>query len=1043
MPPTFAREPPEKFAMEDTSQPSPPPGDDLLWLDRLALADPHRARESMEAIWTCPVDRDQLNALSERLETQLEAIADPDAAISNFSRFVQASHDPNALLALLNADDVALNALLQVLTNSPSLANRLVVDPDSFDLMRASDAQPVSLEGLRDELASELAEVDQRGRAAVLIRKFYSREVMRIAYSEFVRGLSPEKVGRRLATLTDAVIDAALQFVMQRLAERRGMPQRADGSTPELTVIGLGNLGGQELSYSSPIQLIFIYDSIDHNNIWHRDFYSTVVSDLVSLLRGDKSRASGMNIDLREGPRSEVGIYICSFREAIRIYETAGRTWQRLNFVKARFVAGSESLAKAMLARLEPWVYRQFMSRVELTEIHTIRHKLEKRAEREPVLGEDVYRAPGGRDDVELTIRFLQLLHGGDLPSVRCCNTYEAILALESAGCLTNSESTLLSENYARLCRLQNQLSIMFDRRGSSLPKDPASRRQVAWHLGIRTDDGSQGDLDRFERLLSETFAKNCKVINHLMLDAPGDGTEVAVETELLLDPDPDPELVKVTMAEHGLTDPERAMEDLAALSTENVSFLSPHRCRHFFTSIAPSLLQQVARTPDPDETLSSFVRVTDSLGAKATLWELMASSQPTMELMVRLCAATPYLSGILTNNPGMIDELIDSLLTNRLPSSQRLEAHSIEVCRGASDIELVLHGFKNSAHLMIGVREMLRKESLEATHQAIGDTAEACLRRMIEHEQQRLASQYGDPVDDQGEPADLVTLALGKFGGREPNYHSDLDAIFLYSADGETRRRVGGHRATLTNQQFFNQLTQSVIERINHPGPGGRLYELDSRLRDTSEEGVWAMTIQEFLDRFHQGTAPLWQLFALCKARAISGPHALRRKVDAAVANVLVGTDWKPSMASELREMRMRMQRTARVENLKRGEGGTVDIEFVAQTLTLRHANQTPAIIQAGTTASLDALAKAGHLPEEQALELISGYRTLRRVEANLRLMNTLARHELPDDDHSMKNLAFLMNETDPAMIQAQCQQTRHRNREIFNEVFDRLVGE
>ncbi len=113
------------------------------------------------------------------------------------------------------------------------------------------------------------------------------------------------------------------------------------------------------------------------------------------------------------------------------------------------------------------------------------------------------------------------------------------------------------------------------------------------------------------------------------------------------------------------------------------------------------------------------------------------------MELMVRLCATTPYLSGILTNNPGMIDELIDSLLMNRLPSSQRLEAHSIELCRGAADIELILHSFKNSAHLTIGVRDMLGKESLEATHQAIGDTAEACLRRMIEHEQEVL----GEPV--------------------------------------------------------------------------------------------------------------------------------------------------------------------------------------------------------------------------------------------------------------------------------------------------------
>jgi glutamate-ammonia-ligase adenylyltransferase len=370
-----------------------------------------------------------------------------------------------------------------------------------------------------------------------------------------------------------------------------------------------------------------------------------------------------------------------------------------------------------------------------------------------------------------------------------------------------------------------------------------------------------------------------------------------------------------------------------------------------------------------------------------------------------------------------------------------RLDAHAIELCRGAADVERILHSFKNSAHLTIGVRDLLGKESLEATHQAIGDTAEACLRRMIEHEQEALASQYGDPVDADGNPAELLTLGLGKLGGREPNYHSDLDAIFLYSADGETQRRVGGHRATLTNQLFFNQLAQRVITRINHSSASGRLYELDSRLRPTDEPGVLAMTTDAFLKRFEQGTAPLWQRFALCKARSISGSRDLRGRTDAAIAEVITATDWHSSMAIEIRELRERMQKTAQEENLKRGAGGTVDVEFVAQTLTLCNAKKFPQIIQVGTTASLSALTDAGCLDEKHSLALINGYRTLRRIEASLRLMNTPARHELPEDSDSMINLAFLMGESDPEMIVAQCQQARQTNRTIFNQIFDPLT--
>jgi glutamate-ammonia-ligase adenylyltransferase len=1024
--------------MEAASQPPGPIDDDFQWLEESRFRDPERARQQIELIWKCGANPHLLDLLRKRLLSQFAQLDDLDAAVRNLSGFIAASSDPASLLAVFERDPESLPALLQVFATSQSLANRLISDPRSFDLLRAGEHRPRDRQSLVDELDAELGGLQQAGRAALAIRKFYSRELMRVAYAEFVRGLSPEKVGRQLAAVADAVIEAGLRFVLRRLSQRRGMPQRPDGTTPEIAVIALGNLGGEELGYTSPLQLIFIYDSIDHKNSWHRDFYSALVADLVSLLRGDESRLQGLNIDLREGPRHEVGIHICSFREAIQIYETSGRTWQRLSFVKARVVAGSANLGHALLGRLEPWVYRQLISRVDLAEIRMLRHKLEKRAESQAVSSEDVSRAPGGRDDLELTVQFLQLLHGGNLASVRCRNTYDAIIALERAGCITQQEANLLSENYARLCRLQHQLSVMFDQRGTALPVDPLSRKRLAWQLGIRAADGSGGDLERFEELLADTFAKNRKIINHLMLDAPGDGEAVAVETELLLDPDPDPTLVEATMLSHGLTHPKRAMEDLLTLSTETVPFLSPHRCRHFFSSIAPALLQQVARTPNPDATLSSLVQVTDSLGAKATLWELLGSSAPTMELMVRLCATTPYLSGILTNNPGMVDELIDSLLMNRLPSAQRLDAHSIELCRGAADIERILHSFKNSAHLNIGVRDMLGKETLEATHQAIGDTAEACLRRMIEHEQSILSEQFGDPVDAEGEPAELIVLGLGKLGGREPNYHSDLDAIFLYSADGETRRRMGGHRATLTNQLFFNQLTQRVISRINHSGPAGRLYELDSRLRDSGEEGVWAMSVGSFLQRFDQAAASLWQRLALCKARSISGSRPLRHRTDAAVAKVIVDTQWEPAMAAHIRQLRERMQQTARAGNLKRGQGGTVDVEYVAQMLTLRHARQSPEIIQQGTTACLAALARAGHLDERQSLALIHGYRTLRRIEASLRLMNTPARHELPEDPDAMRNLAFLMNESDPAMIVAQCQQSRLSNRAVFDQVFE-----
>ncbi len=1021
-------------------------GREFAFLTAAGVRNLDQVKADLAGIWQCGAPPDLLEGLRAQLATELVSVDDPDAAISHLGRFIDASRSPTSLLALFERDAGALAALLQVFSTSDSLANDLIADPESFDLIRASDGQPAPRRYLVDEIVAATKHLEQPERVAQTIGEFVRREHLRIAYGEFVRGVSPDKVGRQLAFVADSVIEAALAFSLQNLCRTQPLPEQPDGTPTNVTVIGLGNYGGEELSYHQPLNLVFLYDALDEKNVSHREFYATLVRNVCQLLQVDEQPNVGFTVDLSENPRYDDNHPICSVDDVMHTLESSGETWQRLAFVKARVVAGSQPLGESLLRRLAPWIYRRYLNRADLADIRTLRHKLERRAEQVGFASDDVVADPGGRHDIELTIQFLQLLHGGDLQEVRVSNTIDAIFALERAGCLTKQESMLLSGNHARLCRLEHELAVMSGASQSRLSEDPQMRTRIAWRLGIRKQDDEAtesviGDAERFIRQLTETFAVNRKIINHLIIDAPHEVDVVPDETELMLDPEPDAEQVTAILSRHGFAQPMRAMDDLVALSTESTPYLSPRRCRHFFSLIAPTLLSEISQTPNPHATLATLVRVTDSIGAKSMLWELFGSNRPTMRLMVRLCAATPYLTGILTRNPGMIDELVDSLLTNRLPSKERLDAQSIQWCRGAEDIEPILHSFKNSAHLTIGVRDVLGMESVESTHAALADTAEACVRRVIENERESLAQRFGDPMTADGEPAEFVAIALGKFGGREPNYHSDLEVVFTFDGNGETLRRVGGRRATTTNHHFFNQLAQAVIARVNHLGSGGRLYELDNRLRTSGDEGAQAILIDEYLKRFRQGTASLWQRLSLCKARPISGSRGLRQKLAAEILDVIVSTKWRCEMATEIRAMRSRMQQSATAENLKRGEGGTVDVELISQTLTLKAAGTSPKVVVGGTTASLELLAKEGFLAEEDALALISNYRTLRWVEANLRLMNTAARHELPDDDESLRHLAFLMNENDPAMILARCQHARQSNRRIFDCVFDALA--
>ncbi len=1037
--------PPSSSNAADSGSSSPDAEFD--WIAAERFSNWQVARNHLRSIWASGAAEDLLRMLQRRLVRHLDDLVDWDAAISNLDRFIAAGRSPTALLSLFERDEAALSALLQVFGTSQTLANRLIADPESFDLMRASGGQCAERDFLVDELAAEVVPLESPSRAALTIRKFTSREIIRVAYGEFVRDLRPDHVGRQLAYVADAVLEAALGFALRRLEQKEGIPRRIDGQPVQIAVIGLGQLGGLEMGYGSPLELMFLYDAIEEKNESHLAFVNQIVTDVVRLISADDSTALNLTVDTSFRPLGDQVLIGGSDLTARRL-ESDGRTWQRIKLTKARVVAGSVDLGHRFLERLEPWIYRRFLSRQDFSDIRSLRRKLQRRFESEQADGDDVAMAPGGRQDVELMIQFLQLLHGGDSHRVRVVNTVEAIDVLEREGCLTHQEAGLLAKGYARLCRLQHQLSVMYGRHTTCLPHDDRMRRMLAWHLGVRDDTGRGGDLERFQSQLSETLELNRKVLNHLMVEAPqADDSDCsqdfAVETELVLDPSPDPELVRSALVRHSLADPDRAMENIRSLATESVPFLSRRRCHHFFAAIAPDLLAEIAKTPDPDRTLRTLAEVADSIGGKSSLWELLGTNRATMQLMIRLCAASPYLSEILIEMPGMIDELIDSLLMNRLPSAERLDTRSIDLCRRAVDIDLVLHGFKASAHLMIGVRDILGKEPVEATHRSLADTAEACLRRVIEFEQERLAVRFGDPVGRDGEPAELIAVALGKFGGREPNYHSDLDVVFLYTDDGHTERRIGGPRKTITNAQFFNQLALAVVQRIKDSSEYGRLYELDGRLRPTGEEGVLAEPIEQFGGRFRRGMAPVWQRLALCKARVVSGSRLVRQRATATLLETLRQTVWHDAMLAEIRELRKRMERTAGEDNLKRGVGGTVDVEMIAQMLIVRYvaARFDDLVVNGrlatGTIESLQRLSELELLPAEQAMRLINHYRTLRGVEANLRLMDTPARHELPHEEARMRDLAFLMNESDPRLVRVIVEQARAGNRELFETFF------
>lgn len=1058
------------------------------WLRSLRVADLSAAHGNFRRLAEHGVTLDLLSQISEQFAATAPTLADPDMAMNNLERFIASSRNPMATAALFERDRDALPNLLQIFSTSQHLSDLMVADQEAYDLLRMTEGQPVARAALVEEIVNEVRALGNVAEVMASLRRFKRRETLRIAYGDIVRNQPVETVTRQISYLADAIVEAALDFAGRYLREQYGTPLRADLERSRFVVLGLGKLGGVELNYSSDIDLIFLYEQDGQTDarrvVTNQEYFERLSKEVVRLLTEPTELGTAYRVDLRlrpEGARSPLAL---SFDSMLSYYDVKGRTWERQAFIKARPIAGDLDLGRELLMRLEPWVYRKYLSLADITGIKSLKRRIEQRVEGEGGDLRNVKTGHGGIRDVEFVIQFLQLLNGGAIPEVRTGNTLEAIAALEKAGSLTPDERVKLEDNYSMLRKLEHRLQMMFDLQTHMLPGDSEELAKLAIRMGYGQASGVRGQdsesarsatpgsrvsmpLEDFQKDYARRTKQNREMLDHLLNNAfPGDGA-AEPEVDLVNDPDPPPERIQEVLGRYPFDDIPAAYQNLMALATEKIRFLSTRRCRHFLAAIAPRLLSAIAKTPEPDTTLVNLSRVSDSLGGKAALWELLSTNQPSLKLYVTLCAACPYLAGILTSNPGMIDELMDSLLVRDLPTLAILEESLGELCRGAENIDPILHSFKHAEHLRVGVRDVLGKDDIRSTHAALADIAEACLKQIAEREYVKLVDKFGfpkigQPTDEElsspisrdfwerfaprlGDSCEPVVLALGKLGGREPNYHSDLDLIFLYEAGGQTAGRPApSWRAGqaldsgTVNSHFFSEFGQRLIRVSNQLGPHGRLYEVDARLRPTGKSGSLAVSFDAFARYFAEGRAQLWERQALCKARPVIGNEEASRHAMEIVAQAAFGTPWRAEFAAEIRAMRLRMEVGASRRNLKRGPGGTVDTEFLVQMLQLKHGGEDPSVRVPGTLDALTALEQAGYLSRDDAEYFRNSYRFQRSVEARIRLMDATGRHELPENDRELAKLAYLLDYARPQELVAEAQRTFAENRARFNRIFE-----
>ena len=1023
----------DKYFLEDKSSLD-------RWAHGIGLTDGENARIVFKALQEGGIDYDLLSCFIDCLEQLLPKYSEADRLLVTLGRYLQAVESPLSTVALFDREPESLKALLIIFATSPFLSEIVIAEPDVWERVRRGGGRPEKRKSLRDVLRSAVGDSLESTFVMHALRQFKRREILRVAYGDIVKQQRLETVIDQISAIAECVIDEALRVAMLQQEKLRGTPRTGDGQRATIAVLALGKLGGNELNYSSDVDLVFFYsedgDITGSKTYTSSEFFERVVQEATRLIASQTELGAAYRVDLRLRPYGGQGPLVMPRAVVEKYFDRQGRTWERQAWVKARCIAGDIELGERLLANLRPWVYSRWLPRTEISGIRALKRQIERRSIREGIDSDDLKTGRGGIRDIEFTIQFLQLLSGGDETEVQVGSTIEAIRRLAANGSLNDQEREILERNYKLLRTVEHRLQIRYDRQTHRLPENEEDFGRLAQCLGY---DRKGDAATKLREDLGSATRLNRRILDHLLHDAfPGDVTPEA-DVDLILDPSPPKELIDSVLTPRRFRDVARAYRMVTAMSEESSHFLSSRRCRHFFASILSRLLDRISATADPDATLTTLATVSESLGGKGMLWELLSESPGALDLTIRFCSSAPFLADLLVKNPGMIDELQDSLLGDGMATRDELKSELWELCgRHSVDVLPSLIAFKVSKQLRIGINDLLEQQSPHVIAASLSDIAEALLQFVVSSQKPTLPQQVWDMKKgvESIEGMGFVVLAMGKFGGREMNYASDVDVVFLY--DEVLANDCLGGCSDSEFGFFFAEIANKVLQVFNRFTPQGRLYEVDSRLRPGGRSGPIVSSLGAFRRYFSaEGPAAVWERQALVKARVVFGQEAAVQRVKAVVHDAVYGHSWKETDVKDIYSMRLRMEETAAKDNLKRGPGGVVDIEFLVQTLQLLYGKNNIELQTSNTLAGLESLAFAGIIGNEMAKSLHDAYDLLRKIEGRLRLLDVRLGHVFPTESQKRGQLADLLNRENGESLADEVFQTVTWVRSVFDKTF------
>jgi glutamate-ammonia-ligase adenylyltransferase len=837
-----------------------------------------------------------------------------------------------------------------------------------------------------------------------ILRVYKEQEFLRIGCRDLNNLAEVEEVMAELSDLAAAGIESAIQFHWKRLTEKHGTPEGlADGSG--FVALGMGKISGRELNFSSDVDLIFIREPEEGKtrgpeSIPVAKFYESLAQSVSRSLSDVTEDGFVFRIDLRLRPEGEKGELVPSYSNALDYYLGWGRTWERAALMKASPLAGDRTLGKDFLQELEQFVYRKHLDYSTLEEMRIMKLRIEAQLKKKP--GLNIKLGQGGIREIEFFVQALQLINGGRQRRVRSASTLEALDLLRETGILDKQTTDALRSAYRFFRKTEHSIQINHQLQTHELPRTSEDQEELARRLGYREEPLKHflADLEHHRHVVEELFSSMFHHSDEEILD------KISPEAKRLIETIHDEPACRTLLEELGFDDPLSAYAVLKNLVVPTDRKIPSEKARVLLSRLAPLFLDELLTVPEPEKALIALDRYIDSLYAHSSYFSTLLENPPTINFIVKILGESRFFTDLLVRHPQAIDSLIARGAEEFPKSRESLESIVTERLAYCEDLEAemdVLRTFKNEEILMIGVKHLAGEIDSPTARALVTELAEVCLCAALDLAAKEMTRKFGE--FDFLDPLPFVVLGMGKLGGREMTYLSDLDVIFIYECPEMQIGRFSTH-------EWFTRLANRVISILSVPTAEGTVFSIDTRLRPSGNKGPLVSSLDSFRD-YHEATSELWEKQALLRARPLTGGPDLVQQVNRIVKDCITRTRLSADDVKEIARLRGRMETELALEDdlhvdLKTGHGGLVDVEFLVQAHILQHAHHSPEIIKNNTLEGLAALRDAGIVDEYAFESLDFGYRWLSNLEDRLRIMEHRSIDRMPLTGEKLRGLAL-----------------------------------